>query len=217
MIDGAVGDRDARAFVHAHTALGHASLVPEIALHLALESTPLWHATEEWLGARGVPPPFWAFAWAGGQAVARAVLDAPELVRGRRVVDFGCGGGIVALAARRAGALDVRAVDRDPVALAALALNAEANGLEVRGERDDTLRRGDAEIVLAGDVFYDRGDAGAIIGALRAARAAGLDVIAGCPGRLFTPDDVTVLRVLDVPGALELEGREIATTKVLRF
>ena len=209
--------RCAREFVRAHTEVSRAPLVPEIALHLATESTPLWRATEEWLGERGVAPPYWAFAWAGGQALARTILDAPEIVRGRRVVDFGCGGGLVALAAMRAGAASARAIDRDPVALVALALNAELNDVRVEAERADTLFVGEAEVVLAGDVFYERADAGDIVRALEAARAEGCEVFAGCPGRLFSPEGVAVYRYVDVPGALELEGREVAVTKVLRF
>jgi predicted nicotinamide N-methyase len=211
---------EARRFIVTHTALARPPIVPEIVLHLATESTALWRATEAWLEQIGLAPPYWAFAWVGGQALARFVLDHPEHVAGRVVVDFGAGSGLVALAAKRAGAAQVIAVDRDPVALVACRLNAAANDLELETREAETLgelaREAGAEVVLAGDVFYERKDAASITMALAVEAARGLTVLAGCPGRAYTPD-ATVLARIDVNGALELEGRERRPTQVLRF
>ena len=122
---------DPAAFVRANTGLAHAPLVPELALHLASEITPIWQATEDWLARTGLEPPFWAFAWPGGQALARYVLDHPQVVAGRRVLDFAAGCGIAAIACARAGAARVEAAEIDPLAAAAIALNAEANAAAV--------------------------------------------------------------------------------------
>ena len=212
---------EARRFILEHTTEGRAPIVPELSLRLATESTALWRATEAWLEEMGLAPPYWAFSWVGGQALARFVLDHPEYVTGRVVIDFGSGGGIVAMAAKRAGAVRVVAIDRDPVALVACAINAEANHLEVELCESETLdvpAASDADIVLAGDVFYERKDAAAITASLVAEAARGRTVLAGCPGRAYTPTaGVTVVAELDVMGALELEGRERRSTKVLRF
>ena len=128
---------DPEAFIRCHTRLSHAPLVPEIALHLATEITPIWQATEEWLTARGIAPPYWAFAWPGGQALARYILDNPETVAGRRVLDFACGCGIAATAAVLAGAASVEAADIDPLAAVAARLNAAANNVMVAAETID--------------------------------------------------------------------------------
>src|SRR5579871_1955065 len=130
---------DAGAFIRANTAIATPPLVPEIRLHLASEVTPLWHATEASLAQSQLPPPYWAFAWAGGQALARYVLDNPDIVRGGRVLDIGSGSGLVALAAARAGAASVLAADIDPFACAAIALNAAANGAEIAVTPDDVI------------------------------------------------------------------------------
>ncbi len=122
---------DPTAFIRAETLLRPVPLVPEIALHLADEALPIWQRTEEELGEIGLPPPFWAFAWAGGQALARHVLDHPEIVAGRRVLDFASGSGLVAIAAAKAGAARVEAADIDAFAHAAMMLNAEANGVSL--------------------------------------------------------------------------------------
>jgi predicted nicotinamide N-methyase len=184
---------DAADFVAAHTRRRPVPLVPEIALHLADNLDALWART-------GGEPPFWAFAWAGGQALARHVLDHPGLVAGRRVVDLAAGSGLVAIAAARAGAAHVRATDVDPYAVAATALNACANGVRVEADRSDLAEAATdpstgAEVVLAGDVFYDRTLAERVLPVLARARDRGATVLVGdphrraayLPGRGFTP------------------------------
>lgn len=208
----------ARAFVVEHTVRRPVPLVPELSVRVASEVTPLWHATEAWLDARGVPPPFWAFAWAGGQALARFVLDAPTLVRGRRVVDLATGGGLVALAAARAGAARVVALDLDPLAVAATALAAEESGLAVEPLQADAegvdLARFD--VVLAGDVFYERTQARLFTTLLRRAAAQGAAVLAGDPGRAYAPVEGFVVRATyDVPTPEELEGTSTKRARVL--
>ena len=136
--------QDPAAFIRAQTALGHAVLVPEIALYLASEITPIWKASEAWLGAQGIEPPFWAFAWPGSQAMARLILDEPGRVAGRRVLDFAAGCGLAAIAAARAGAASVEAAEIDPLAIAAIAVNAALNGATVA--------------TLAGDVVGTAGE-----------------------------------------------------------
>ena len=144
-------------FVHQNTEVKRPPLVPEIALHLATEVTPIWQATEESLSRGAVPPPFWAFAWAGGQALARYVLDNPDVVRGSEVLDIGSGSGIVAIAAAKAGARRVVAAEIDPYATAAIALNAALNGVSLTVETRDLLDRAAAGwgVALAGDICYE--------------------------------------------------------------
>jgi len=131
----------ARAFIAAHTALSRAPLVPEIALHLATEITPIWQASETWLQQKNIEPPFWAFAWPGGQALARHALDRPALIRGRRVLDFAAGCGIAAIACAMAGAASVEAAEIDPLAAAATLANAQANGVTVDAQAGDVVGR----------------------------------------------------------------------------
>ena len=146
----------AASFIRENTALIAPPHVPEIRLHLADEAHDLWHRTEEELQAIGLPPPFWAFAWAGGQGLARHVLDNPGLVEAKRVLDFAAGSGLVAIAAAKAGASHVLAADIDPFCAAAVRLNAQANGVAVDFTADDLVgATGDWDVVLAGDVFYD--------------------------------------------------------------
>jgi len=185
-----------RAFILAHTAPAAPPAVPEISLLLASEFTQLWQVTERWLEENGVEPPFWAFAWAGGQALARTLLDRPELVRGRRVLDFACGAGIAAIAAARAGAASVTAVDRDALAVLAASLNAERNGVHIEARCADPCAEetqptwvSEADIVLAGDVCYDRAMAGPVLAWLRARAAAGARVLLGDPGRAYLPGE----------------------------
>lgn len=216
-----IDDDAARAFVLEHTVATNVPLVPEITLRLADESTALWRATETWLEARNVPPPYWAFAWAGGQALARYVLDHPALVAGRTVVDFGTGGGIVAIAAALARAARVIAADRDPVALACCALNAALNGVRV----EPLLTAGvddlpPSDVLLAGDVFYERAEGPAVVAALRRRSEGGTLTYVACPGRVATPtalDGAHEKAVYDVPGVLELEGKETRRSRVLAF
>jgi len=200
---------DPAGFVRANTAIATPPLVPEIRLHLACEITPLWHATEASLAEAQLPPPYWAFAWAGGQALARHVLDHPELVRGRAVLDFGSGSGLVAIAAAMAGAR-VTAAEIDPFAAAAIALNAALNAVSLAIERGDVIGRGPApwEIVLAGDMCYERPLAERLTAWLRELAARGALVLLGDPGRAYLPSSGLEVRArYDVPTTLELEDR----------
>jgi predicted nicotinamide N-methyase len=200
---------DPAAFVQANTAIGAPPLVPEIRLHLASEITPLWHATEASLAEAQLPPPSWAFAWAGGQALARHILDHPDLVRDRGVLDFGAGSGLVAIAAALSGAR-VTAAEIDPFAAAAITLNATLNAVEVAITRADVIGREPApwEIVLAGDMCYERPLAERLTGWLRTLAARGVLVLLGDPGRAYLPSEgLEALARYDVPTTLELEDR----------
>ena len=163
------------AFVLAHTSLAPVPLVPEVRLQLADEAIELWQYTEKFSGGVQLPPPFWAFAWAGGQALARHVLDNPDLVRGRRVLDVAAGSGLVAIAAMKAGAAQVTAVEIDPLAVTAMAINAARERRDVDARSAGRPRPGDggdADVVLAGDVFYSREMTGQVLEFLRPGRGA---------------------------------------------
>jgi predicted nicotinamide N-methyase len=208
---------DPAAFIRANTRLLAVPLVPEIVLHVADEAVPLWSKTEEELGEAGLPPPFWAFAWAGGQALARYVLDHPQTVAGRDVVDFASGSGLVAIAAMKAGARRVRAADIDPFARAATLLNAAANGVIVVPHAEDLLAGGevDAEVVLAGDIFYERDTAAAAFTFLARHHARGALVLIGDPGRSYLPRGRLVARAeYRVPVTRDLEDADIKHTTV---
>jgi len=204
------------AFIRANTALIAPPLVPEIRLHLATEVVPLWRKTEEELEAQGVPPPYWAFAWAGGQALARYLLDHPEAVRGKSVLDFGSGSGLVAIAAAKAGATQVLAADIDAYAAAAIQLNADANCVRVEITQDDLVgRHGDWQTILCGDMCYERPLAERLTAWLRARAAAGVVVLLGDPGRSYFPKSgVEKLATYSVQTTRELEDREIRETSV---
>ena len=177
---------DRRAFILQNTRLQAPPHTPEIVLHLADEVTPLWRLTEEALGELGLPPPFWAFAWAGGQALARYVLDHPHVVAGRRVLDFATGSGLVAIAAMKAGAASAQGCDIDGFCAEAVALNAEVNAVEVGFTCADLLDAAppaDVDVILAGDICYERPVALRVEVWLREARAAGAEVLIGDPGR----------------------------------
>jgi len=209
----------AERFVLANTAIAAAPLVPEIRLHLATEVTPLWQATETELARSGLEPPFWAFAWPGGQALARYVLDRPELVRNRRVLDIAAGSGLAAIAAAKAGAARVVANEIDDFAAVALMLNAALNGAAVELSRRDML--GGAvdpfDVVLAGDVCYERPMSDRMVPWLRARAAEGALVLMGDPGRAYLPSSGLVeLARYDVPTTLELEDRTVRQTVVWR-
>jgi predicted nicotinamide N-methyase len=209
--------RDPADFIRANTRLMPVPLVPEIRLHLAEESLPIWQKTEEELGQMNVPPPYWAFAWAGGQALARYLIDTPEVVAGRRVLDLGSGSGLTAIAARLAGAAQVLAADIDAFALAAIALNASANGVIVEASPGDPLASppGAFDAVLAGDMFYERPLAERALVFLDAARNAGARVLVGDPGRSYFPKDrFRQLAAYAVPVTRELEDAEIKRTAV---
>jgi len=201
---------DAASFIRANTAILSPPLVPEIRLHLASEITPLWQATEATLARDQLPPPYWAFPWAGGQALARHVLDHPGLVRGKRVLDFGAGSGLLALAAARAGASAVTAAEIDPFAAAAIALNAALNAVELHVETADVI--GDTatpwQVVLVGDMCYERPLAERLTAWLRRLVAERTLVLLGDPGRNYLPKDgLTALARYTVPTPLDLEDR----------
>ena len=206
-----------RAFILAHTRLQAPPHAPELVLHLADEVTPIWRMTEEELGALGLPPPFWAFAWAGGQALARWILDHPDEVRGERVLDFATGSGLVAIAAMRAGAASATGADVDGFCEAAVALNARANGVDVAFTGADLLdaRPPDADVVCAGDISYEQPLAGRVRAWLQRARANGSRVLLGDPGRTyFDPAGLTRLAEYRVATTRELEDAEVKRTGV---
>ncbi|MEU4556837.1 50S ribosomal protein L11 methyltransferase [Actinoplanes sp. NPDC023936] len=200
-------------FLHAHTRLAPVPFLPEISLWQAEEPIALWEATEA--GGSSQPPPFWAFAWAGGQALARHVLDDPDLVAGRSVLDLATGSGLVAVAAARAGAAPVTANDIDPFSLAAAAANAAANDVTIETVEADLLDSDDKYgVVLAGDVFYSREMAGRVLPFLRRAAGRGSLVLVGDPGRAYLPEGLIRRAVYDVPVSEALESVAIRRTTV---
>lgn len=208
-----------RDFILANTTLIAPPLVPEIKLHLASEVVPLWRKTEEELEAEGVPPPYWAFAWAGGQALARYILDNPETVSKKSVVDFGSGSGLVAIAAAKAGAKHVLAADIDKFALAAIAENASVNNAEISISADDMIeQKGDWQAVLIGDMCYERPLAERLLSWARDLAKAGALVLLGDPGRSYFPKTgVEKLATYHVQTTRDLEDREIRETSVYRL
>ena len=207
------------AFILENTRLQSSPLVPEIQLHLADEMLPLWKLTEDELDASGLPPPWWAFAWAGGQALARHILDNPELVRGARVLDFATGSGIVAIAAMKAGAMSARANDIDPMAIAAARLNAEANGVYVRVSADNLVGQPSHgwTTVLAGDICYEQPLAGEVEAWLKSLAGDAL-VLMGDPGRTYLPKaGMTRVAEYRVETTRELEDNDVRHTTVWRF
>lgn len=214
---------DKTAFIRANTRLRPIPLVPEISLHVADEAVPIWHKTEEELGEMGLPPPFWAFAWAGGQALARYVLDHPDLVGGKRVLDLASGSGLVGIAAMRAGASTVTAADIDAFACAAALLNAQANDVQLSVRDDDLLAAfiGDPslseswDVILAGDIFYERDTAERAFAFLSQHVAHGATVLIGDPSRTYLPKERLTRRAeYNVPVTRELEDNEIKRTAV---
>lgn len=206
-------------FILANTELLRPPHVPEVRLHLASEINDLWYKTEEELGEIGLPPPFWAFAWAGGQGLARFVLDHPETVRGRRIVDFACGSGLVGIAAALSGALAVHGIDTDPVSGTAATLNAHENGVTITFRSDDIVGRTIAcDTILAGDVFYDRRLAERLLPWFCQLSQAGIEILVGDPGRAYLPRaHLRELAVYRVPTTRELEDCEVKRTAVWRF
>jgi predicted nicotinamide N-methyase len=200
---------DAEAFIRANTAIGTPSLVPEISLHLATEVTPLWHATEATLAKSQLPPPYWAFAWPGGQALARHLLDHPALIAGKSVLDIGAGSGLVAIAAKQAGAARVTAAEIDAFAIAAIRLNAALNAVAIETESGDLIG-GDGrwDTILVGDMCYERPLADRLTAWLRALAARGTTVLMGDPGRAYLPrDGLAEIARYSVPTSLDLEDR----------
>lgn len=209
------------AFITAHTTVASPPLVPEIRLHLATEITPLWEASEAFLEIHDLPPPFWAFAWAGGQALARYFLDHPETVRDKTVFCCAAGGGIDAIAAALAGAKKVYANDIDPVALDAIRLNAALNGVNLTlcpGDQVGTCAQ-DWDVVVAGDICYEKAMSTRLETWFRGLITDhGLRVITADPGRTYQPRaGLTPLATYDVPTSLELEDRLVRVTTVCEW
>ena len=209
---------DPAAFIAANTRLQPVPHAPEISLWLADEVTPIWRLTEEELGEMGLPPPFWAFAWAGGQGLARWLLDHPGEVAGKRVLDFAAGSGLVGVAAMKAGAASVLCADIDPFCAAAVAANAGANGVRLDFTAADLLEAPPPEVdlICAGDVCYERPMTDRVLQWLGQGRAAGARVLIGDPGRSYFPKDggLTLMAEYAVPTSRELEDQEIKRTRV---
>ena len=206
--------------VRANTRLRSVALVPEIRLHQASEPIGVWQRTERAAGRTGLDPPFWAFAWAGGQALARYLLDHPEAVKDRRVIDIASGSGLVAIAAARAGAAAVTGYDIDPLAIAAITLNAAANDATVLAVEADILDTGGAgpDVMLVADAFYERELARQVTRFAERCRARGADVLVGDFGRAYLPRDrLAPLAAYDVPGLSELEDSDVKRTTVWEF
>ncbi|WP_292112275.1 methyltransferase [Brevundimonas sp.] len=209
---------DPAAFIVANTRLQPVPHAPEISLHLADEVTPIWRLTEEELGELGLPPPFWAFAWAGGQALARYLLDHPHEVAGRRVLDFATGSGLIGVAAARAGAASVLCADIDPFCGAAVQANAAANGVRLDFTEADLLDAPpppDVDLICAGDVCYEKPMTDRVLSWLAQAKAAGARVLIGDPGRTYFPrEGLTFLAEYRVPTTRELEDQEVKRSAV---
>lgn len=208
---------DPVAFIRANTRLQPVPHAPEIKLWLADEITPIWRLTEEELGELGLPPPFWAFAWAGGQALARWLLDHAGEARGRRVVDLAAGSGLVGIAAVKAGAAHCLCADIDPFCRAAVALNAEANGVALDFTAEDLLDDPppQVDLICAGDVFYEKPMAERVQAWLAEAASAGTRVLIGDPGRTYLPrSGLALLAEYSVPTTRELEDQEVKRTRV---
>lgn len=210
---------DPATFIRDNAALIAPPLVPEVKLYLATEVVPLWRKTEEELEADGVPPPYWAFAWAGGQALARYVLDHPSLVSDKLVLDFGSGSGLVGIAAMKAGATRVEAADIDPFAIAAIKLNALANSALIATTDYDLIGSdGKWRTILVGDMCYERPLAERLLEWLTVCAGKGATVLMGDPGRSYFPTSgVTKLKTYRVKTTRDLEDREIRETSVYRL
>lgn len=210
---------DRRTFIQQQTEILSPPLVPEIRLHLATEVTPLWEATEQTMAQIGLPPPFWAFCWPGGQALSRYVLDHSEIVRGMKILDFAAGSGVGSIAAAKAGATSVLASEIDAFALDALALNAALNGVAFETTSDDLVGRDEGwDVVFAGDVCYERPAALKITDWLRSLARRGALVLMGDPGRQYMPKDgLAAVTEYVVPTSRALEDREQRETTVWRF
>jgi len=211
---------DAPAFIASNTKLLSPPLVPEIVLHLAEESLPIWLKTEEELGEINVPPPYWAFAWAGGQALARYILDHRELFLDKRVLDLGAGSGLTAIAAMKAGARSCLANDIDAISIAAIALNAPANGVTLEVTAQDLLAGapGAFDVILVGDLFYERQLADRVLAFIEASARNGALVLIGDPKRnYFPPGRFQKAAEYEVAVTRELEDQTIKRTAVWRI
>ena len=210
---------DPAEFIRRETMVKPVPHAEEILLHVADEAMDLWLKTEEELGDLGLAPPFWAFAWAGGQGLARYILDTPDLVAGKRVLDFACGSGLVGISAMKAGAASCHAVDIDPFALTAAQLNAELNGVTLSLEAADITEEPppETDIVFCGDVFYDKAMAVSVLRFLDRLLDRDIEVLVGDPGRSYLPKtQLTELAVYSVPVVGALEDNEIKRTGVFR-
>ncbi len=210
---------DPAQFIRAHTVLTETPLVPEIRLFVASEMLPIWQMTEDEMQKVGLPPPFWAFAWAGGQALARYVLDNPELVAGKRVLDFGAGSGLAGIAAMLAGAAHVSAAEIDPIALIAIDLNARANAVSITCLEGDIVGKisKDWDVVLAADVCYEGPASKRIAAWLDDLARIGVTVLMGDPGRTYFPKSGhEKLISYAVKTTTELEDTDLRNTSVWR-
>ncbi len=217
MTAGPQTEEDYAPFIAANTTLLAPPHVPEIRLHLAEESLPIWQKTEEELGEMNVPPPCWAFAWAGGQALARYLLDNPDEVRGKTVLDLGTGSGLTAIAAMKAGASSVLAADIDRMALSSARLNAAANRVTITTTEEDLLQDlpGTFGAVLVGDLFYERELAKRVLAFIAAAQAKGARVLVGDPQRSYFPKErFKLVAEYQVPVTRELEDALVKRTAV---
>jgi predicted nicotinamide N-methyase len=211
---------DRAQFIRANTSLMTPPLVPEVQLYLAHEAVPLWQKTEEELGELGLAPPFWAFAWAGGQALARHVLDHPEIVQGKRVIDLASGSGLVGIAAMKAGAASVVAADIDAFSVEAIVLNAEINGVSLEATSRDLLEQPaeTCDVILVGDLFYEKGLAAKVFTWLEEAEARGITTLIGDPGRSYLPrEKLKKLGEYKVQVTRDLEDAEVKLTSVWRL
>jgi predicted nicotinamide N-methyase len=208
---------DHAALVRAATTIKPVPMVPEILLHQSDDAIGLWERTELELGESDRQPPFWAFAWAGGQALARYILDHPRVTAGRRVLDLGSGSGLTAIAAAVAGAESVLASELDPIAIAAIGLNAGLNNVSISttGDLLDT-DGGDAQVVLAADIWYERRLSARALRLLRLATARGATVLAGDVGRAFLPSEhMRDLAAYDIPVVADLENAAVKRTRIM--
>ena len=211
---------DHAAFVRANTSISSPPLVPEVKLYLAHEALPIWQKTEDELDQIGLPPPFWAFAWAGGQALSRYILDTPSTVRGKCVVEVASGSGMVGIAAIKAGAASVLCADIDLFSVAAIAVNAALNDVLLEVTSDDLLGGAapDADVILVGDLFYEKSVAERCLLWLVKAQAKGIDILIGDPGRSYLPKDCLIkVAEYSVPVSRDLEDAEIKRTAVWRL
>jgi len=197
-------------FIIRHTAVTSPPACPEMRLHLASEVTPLWEATEAYLEQHNIPPPYWAFPWVGGQALARYILDNPELVAGKAVLDFASGSGLVGIAAKMAGAATVLATDIDKVALAAIELNAQINKVDLDASSRDVLDSEDCpwDLIVAGDVCYEKPMAEKTFAWLRRCSAGGAKALMADPGRAYLPKTGLMrLAQMNIACSLDIEDK----------
>jgi len=207
-------------FIRAHTKPLPVPSLPGLTLYQASEVTPLWEMTEAELSRHELAPPFWAFPWAGGQALALYLRDHPQIVRGRRVFDLACGSGLVGIMAARLGARDVIANDIDPFAEAAVALNAGLNAVRIGFDASDRLSGPppDADVLVAGDICYERAMTEAMLTFLRRAHDTGIEVYVGDPHRTYFPaDGFERLATYDIETDTQIEDRALKPASVWRL